>query len=117
MSEQIDWKKGDQAKFYTAKQGVPLVTLTRGPDRAFSRITDQAHGDAWHVTTDNGDRLVAYTSELAKVDDFSPWVPFRCDHCRLPLTRDRNGYWVGPDKTSDCGKHERGHMIEGEIRS
>lgn len=38
-----------------------------------------------------------------------------CDHCDLPLTVDRNGYWVGPDETSDCPADDRGHEYLGTV--
>jgi len=40
-----------------------------------------------------------------------------CDHCDQDVHPDRNGYWVGEDKTSDCPAHERGHTVDGEIRA
>lgn len=39
-----------------------------------------------------------------------------CDHCRDLVRRDRNGFWVGEDETSDCAAHESGHMVGGAIR-
>lgn len=117
MADKHVWKKGDRAKYWTSLTHSEEVTLVRGPDRKFATIVDTAHGDAWHVTNATGERLVAYTSELVEIDDSSPWHPFRCDHCHEPVERDRNGYWVGPDKTSDCAKDDGGHTIEGDIRS
>lgn len=40
-----------------------------------------------------------------------------CDHCDLPLHKDSNGYWVGPDETSDCDTSPlSGHTVEGSER-
>lgn len=38
-----------------------------------------------------------------------------CDHCELPVHLDRNGYWAGPDNTSDCRLHPNGHTVNGSI--
>ena len=37
----------------------------------------------------------------------------RCDHCGADVHMDRNGWWVGPDNTSDCAANDRGHEVEG----
>jgi hypothetical protein len=36
-----------------------------------------------------------------------------CDHCSVPLHRDTNGWWVGPDESSDCPSCNRGHELDG----
>jgi hypothetical protein len=40
-----------------------------------------------------------------------------CDHCGLPVRPDGNGWWIGPDSTSDCDADDRGHEVDGEARS
>lgn len=40
-----------------------------------------------------------------------------CDHCQQRLERDDNGYWVGPDGTSDCPVDVGGgHTVDGDVR-
>lgn len=42
-------------------------------------------------------------------------MPYLCDSCQEALHRDRNGYFVGSDETSDCPQNDRGHTWEGRI--
>lgn len=39
-----------------------------------------------------------------------------CDHCGQRLHHDINGWWVGPDETSDCPLNEGGHTWNWERR-
>lgn len=39
-----------------------------------------------------------------------------CDHCREVVQRDRNGYAVGADNTSDCPASPAGHEVAGSSR-
>lgn len=43
-------------------------------------------------------------------------LPSRCDHCGLDVRRDSNGWWVGPDDTSDCADSPDGHEVDGKQR-
>jgi hypothetical protein len=40
----------------------------------------------------------------------------QCDHCREPVHRDVNGWWVGEDGTADCSASDRGHEVGGKPR-
>lgn len=36
----------------------------------------------------------------------------QCDHCKQPVSLDRNGWFVGDDATSDCPADPRGHEVD-----
>ena len=38
----------------------------------------------------------------------------RCDSCHEVLTVDENGFFVGPDGTSDCPMSDEGHTHHGK---
>jgi hypothetical protein len=46
----------------------------------------------------------------------SEYVDRVCDSCKLPVTRDINGYWVGADDDSWCDANPNGHTVDGAIR-
>lgn len=39
----------------------------------------------------------------------------RCDSCYEKLTVDKNGFYVGPDETSDCPVSDEGHTYDGAV--
>lgn len=40
----------------------------------------------------------------------------RCDTCHVVVDVDAGGWWVGPDKTSDCPGSPQGHTVKGRTR-